>query len=99
MARRYKAPFLQVIYNNGGWKSPRLSTLAIHPDGYASRSDDIGVSFEEAPDHAAIAAAAGGAFAAVVQRPGDIDRALDAALRAVRVEGRAAVLDVRLPSF
>jgi acetolactate synthase-1/2/3 large subunit len=99
MARRYKAPFLQVIYNNGGWKSPRLSTLAIHPDGYASRSDDIGVSFEEAPDHAAIAAAAGGAFAAVVQRPGDIDGALDAALRAVRVEGRAAVLDVRLPSF
>jgi acetolactate synthase-1/2/3 large subunit len=95
MARRYRTPFLQVIYNNCGWKSPRLSTLAVHPDGFASRSDDIGVSFKDAPDHTAIAAAAGGAFAAVVRRPDDLDEALDAALRAVQVEGRAAVIDVQ----
>jgi acetolactate synthase I/II/III large subunit len=99
IARRYKTPFLQIIYNNGGWKSPRLSTLAVHPDGYASRSRDIGVSLEEAPDHAAIAAAAGGAFARIVQRPADVEPAIDAALRAVREEHRAAVLDVRLASF
>jgi len=99
IARRYKTPFLQIVYNNGGWKSPRLSTLAVHPGGYASRSGDIGVSFEEAPEHSAVAAAAGGAFALAVQRPCDVEAALDAALLAVRVERRAAVLDVRLTSF
>jgi acetolactate synthase-1/2/3 large subunit len=39
MARRYGTPFLQVIYNNRGWKAPRFSALAIHPDGFASRAE------------------------------------------------------------
>jgi acetolactate synthase-1/2/3 large subunit len=99
MARRYRAPFLQVIYNNGGWKSPKLSTLAVHPDGYTSRCEDLGVSLKEPPNYSAIAAAAGGAFAQVVERSGEIVDSLEAALRAVRIEGRAAVLDVRLPVF
>ena len=63
IARKYRTPFLQVIYNNRGWKSPKLSTLAVHPDGYASRANEIGVSFDPPPDYAGIAAAAGGAFA------------------------------------
>jgi acetolactate synthase-1/2/3 large subunit len=37
--------------------------LAVHPDGYASRADEIVLSFDPA-DYAAIAAAAGGALAA-----------------------------------
>jgi acetolactate synthase-1/2/3 large subunit len=97
MARRYRTPFLQVIYNNGGWKSPKLSTLAVHPDGYASRATDIGVSFDEAPDYAGIAASAGGAYARTVLHMGELDEAIQAALRAVEVEGRSAVLDVHLP--
>jgi acetolactate synthase-1/2/3 large subunit len=94
MARRYQAPFLQVIYNNGGWKSPKLSMLALHPEGFASRAEDIGVSFAPAPDYAAIAEAAGGAFARRVTDLADLDDAIEAAFRAVREEGRAAVLDV-----
>lgn len=97
MARKYATPFLQIIYNNGGWKSPRLSLLAVHPAGYGSQSTDIGVSFAEAPDYAGIAAAAGGAFGLRVRRPDELDGALDAALNAVYVERRAAVLDVQLP--
>lgn len=97
MARRYGAPFLQVVYNNGGWKSPKLSMLAVHPVGYGSKSGDIGVSFAEPPDYVGIAAAAGGAFGRRVRRPEELDSALDAALHAVRVERRAAVLDVHLP--
>ena len=38
MARRYQTPFLKVIYNNRGWKAPKISTLAVHPDGYASKA-------------------------------------------------------------
>lgn len=97
MARRYATPFLQIIYNNGGWKSPRLSMLALHPSGHGSRADDLGVRFPQPPDHAAIAAAAGGAFARTIRHAGELEAALDAALDAVRRERRAAVLDVMLP--
>lgn len=97
MARRYRTPFLQVVYNNGGWKSPKLSTLAVHPDGYASRDEDIGMRFDPAPDYAGIAAAAGGAWGRSVEAPDELPAALDEALRVVREQARAAVLDVRLP--
>jgi acetolactate synthase-1/2/3 large subunit len=97
MARRYETPFLQVIFNNGGWRSPKMSTLAVHPDGYASRANAIGVEFEPAPDHAAIAAAAGGAFARKLERPDEVEAAIAEALKVVREEKRCAVLDVRIP--
>ncbi len=96
MARHYATPFLQVVYNNRGWKSPKLSMLGVHPHGHASRANDIGVAFDPPPDYAGIAAAAGGAFARTVKRPEELDAALDAAMHAVRVEKRAAVLDVWL---
>jgi acetolactate synthase-1/2/3 large subunit len=97
IARRYRTPFLTVIYNNRGWKAPKYSTLAIHPDGYASRADDIGVSFDPPPDYAGIAAAAGGAHARIVHRPDELNDALAEALSVVRNEQRCAVVDVWLP--
>jgi len=97
MARRYRTPFLTVIYNNRGWRAPKSSALAVHPDGYAARAADIGVDFEPAPDHGGIAAAAGGAFARRVQQPQELDDAIAEALHAVRTQKRAAVLDVILP--
>lgn len=96
MARRYRTPFLQIIYNNGGWNAPMHSLLALHPDGAASRASDIGVSFEPAPDYAGIAGAAGDALGRFVREPDELDDALRSGLRAVQVEGRCAVLDVRL---
>ena len=59
MARRYRTPFLQIIYNNRGWNAPRFSALAIHPDGFASRAKDLDLSFDPPPDYSGIAAAAG----------------------------------------
>ena len=99
MARRYALPFLQVIYNNGGWKSPKLSMLALHPTGHASSAADIGVGFAPAPDYAGIAAAAGGALARTVTHAGELDDALAAAMDAVRRERRCAVVDVKLPQL
>ncbi len=97
MARKYKTPFLQIVYSNGGWRSPKMSTLAVHPQGYASRANEIGVEFDPAPDHAAIAAAAGGAFARRIERPEEIEQAIAEALKVVREEKRCAVLDVKIP--
>jgi acetolactate synthase-1/2/3 large subunit len=97
MARRYQTPFLQIVYNNGGWRAPKFSTLAVHPDGYASRAGDLGVAFDQPPDYAGIATAAGGAFGRTVRKSAELDAALAEALHAVRAERRCAVLDVWLP--
>lgn len=96
MARHYRTPFLQVVFNNRGWKSPKLSTLAVHPDGYASRSNDLGTRFDPPPDYAGIASAAGGAFAVKVTQPEDVDAAIAQAWHAVEVEKRCAVIDAWL---
>jgi acetolactate synthase I/II/III large subunit len=97
MARQYRTPFLQVIYNNRGWKAPKMSMLALHPDGYAARANEIGVSFDPPPDYSAIAAASGGAHARKVEQPEELEGALAEALEIVRREKRSAVLDVWLP--
>ena len=96
MARRYSTPFLQVVFNNGGWQAPRYSTLAVHPQGEASRAADLGISFDPPPDYAGIAAAAGGAHPEIVRRPEEVGPALERALRAVREERRCAVVDAWL---
>jgi acetolactate synthase-1/2/3 large subunit len=96
MARRYRTPFLQVIYNNQGWRAPKFSALGVHPEGFASRAEDIGVGFASPPDHAGVAAAAGGADPQTIHRPDEVMPALERALRAVREEGRAAVIDAWL---
>ena len=96
MARRYRTPFLTVIFNNRGWKAPKFSALAVHPDGFASRAKDLDLSFDPAPDYSGIAAAAGGAFARVIKRPEDVEAGVAEGLRAVLEERRCAVLDVWL---
>lgn len=97
MARRYETPFLHIVFNNGGWKSPKLSTLAVHPSGYAAAAEDIDVSFEPAPDYVGIAAAAGGAWGKRVTLPAEVDAAIEEALTVVRDEKRSALLEIVIP--
>ncbi|MGH7082630.1 MAG: thiamine pyrophosphate-requiring protein, partial [Acetobacteraceae bacterium] len=99
MARRYQTPFLTLVLNNRGWRAPKLSMLALHPEGYASRANELDITFDPPPDYGAIAAAAGGALAASIRLPEEMEPALRRAFRAVREEGRAAVLDVWLRGF
>jgi len=94
IARRYRTPFLQVVYNNDGWNAPRFSTLGVHPDGFASPEKRLGLAFSPAPDYSGIAAAAGGALARMVRNADELPEALEAGMRAVMREGRCAVLDV-----
>ncbi|KAJ3983004.1 thiamine pyrophosphate enzyme, N-terminal TPP binding domain-containing protein [Lentinula detonsa] len=51
IARRYNTPFLTIVLNNGGWRSPKLSMLAVHPQGYGSNAHSaeqlsVGFSFD-----------------------------------------------------
>lgn len=94
MARHCKAPFLQIVLNNRGWRAPKFSMLGVHPTGYASKSNDLGVTFDEPADYAGIAAAAGGARPFTLKDPDEVESALAEAVRTVKEEGRCAVLDV-----
>lgn len=94
MAARYQTPFLQIVFNNRGWKSPKLSTLAVHPDGFAAKAGSIDVFFDPPPDYAGIATASGGAYGRQVRNPSEVRQAIREALEVVRVEKRCAVLDV-----
>ncbi|MEO8100117.1 MAG: thiamine pyrophosphate-requiring protein [Acidobacteriota bacterium] len=96
MARKYKTPFLTVIFNNGGWRAPRFSMLGVHPDGFGSQERDLNIAFDPSPDYSAIAAAAGGAYGRKVENVADVEPAIAEALRVIREEKRCAVLDVIL---
>jgi len=96
VARRYGAPALTVIYDNRGWAAPKLSTLALHPDGAAAAADDFHVSFEPEADLPGVAQAAGGAYGATVSDPGELPGVLKDALAVVH-GGRSAVISVQLP--
>jgi acetolactate synthase I/II/III large subunit len=95
VARRYGTPALTVIYNNRGWKAPKMSALAVHPKGAAAEADDFNVSFEPAADLPGVAAAAGGAFGANVTDPAELPGVLADALAAVH-SGRSAVVAAHL---
>jgi len=96
MARRYAAPFLHVVLNNGGWRAPRQAVLSVHPDGLAAKAPDIDIHFPLAPDYAAIAAAAGGAHTETVKSVAELEPAIERALHAIRKENRAAVIDAHV---
>jgi len=96
LARAYQAPFLHVVLNNGGWRAPRQAVLSVHPDGVAAQAPNIDIHFPDPPDYAAIAAAAGGAHPEIVRSVTEVKPALQRALRAIREEKRAAVIDAHV---
>ncbi|HEY2699703.1 MAG TPA: thiamine pyrophosphate-requiring protein [Pseudonocardiaceae bacterium] len=97
VARRYELPSLTVIYDNQGWKAPKMSTLSVHPHGVAARHDDFGTSFTPEADLPGIARAASGAWARTVSRPDELPGAMKEALAAVQA-GQPAVLSAHVPT-
>ncbi|MFA6312216.1 MAG: thiamine pyrophosphate-requiring protein [Sterolibacterium sp.] len=95
VAGTYATPHLTIIYNNGGWNSPKLSTLGVHPDGYAKRNDRYWVTVGSGARLAGIAEATGGAVAFEVKDRHDLRETLHQALQTVR-QGRCAVVDVAI---
>lgn len=98
MAGAYNTPHLTVIYNNGGWCSPKMSTLGVHPEGTARQNDHFWVTVGRGARLADIAEATGGAAAFAVKDRADLKVTLKAALQTVRA-GRSAVVDVTLAAI
>jgi len=89
------APQLTVIYNNGGWKSPRHSTVLVHPQGPAERLDRYWVAASEGTRFEQIAQATGGAVGFHVRERAELATTLQQALETVRA-GKSAVVNVEL---
>ncbi len=87
---------LTVVLNNAGYGAVRDSVLGMYPNGYAAKGDEVPLTqLAPSPDFAMIAAASR-AHAEAVAEPAELPAAIDRAIHAVTVEGRQALLDVRI---
>lgn len=94
IAEAQQLPILTVVFNNGIWNSVRRATLAMYPDGQASRMNLMPVtSLAPVPDFVAIVEASRG-WGERVERGEDLPGALARAIEVIRGEGRQALLDV-----
>lgn len=90
----HKLPILAVVFNNRTWGSVKRNARALHPDGWAVGQNDFPfTSLEPSPAFEMICESCGG-YGERVEDPDQIGPALQRALRAVREEGRQALLNV-----
>ena len=96
-ARHYKAPFMAVVYQNRSYSTGTLRINSIYgaKDSYAAKADYDGGYFDPPIDFAKEAEAAG-AYGENVTDPAQIEPALRRGLKAIREEGRPAVISVWL---
>jgi len=92
----YRAPFLCVIFNNGGYNAMRKNIqLTYGADNFSEKMDDwVGLNIFQQPDYAMLAQANHG-HGQMVEDPAELKKALQDALEQVR-SGRSAVVDVRM---
>lgn len=96
IAEAMQLPILTVIKNNGIWNAVRRSVVNSYPGGKAVTANEMPlISLEPSPDFQMIAKASRG-HAERVERAEDLPAALERALHAIRLERRAALLDVRV---
>ncbi len=94
VSRALGMPTLTVIFNNQSWNAVRLSNLRMYPEGWAARSNYFPLSdLLPSPDFEILVTASGG-YGERVEKASEVRPALERALRAVRDEGRQAVLNM-----
>jgi acetolactate synthase-1/2/3 large subunit len=93
-AAMHALPVLFVVMNNSMWGAVRSSALAMYPDGFASRSNELPfTSLGPLPAFEQICMAAGG-YGERVEDPATLPAALQRALHTVNTERRQALLNV-----
>jgi len=94
----YELPILVIVYNNQGWQKVRRFTQALHPDGWAARTNRFPLcAFQQTVHFEKFCEACGG-YGERVETPDQLPRALDRALYAVKHEKRQALLNVMCKS-
>lgn len=95
-ARAMGLPVLFIVYNNARWAAVHRSTLAMYPDGEASKMEQPPFATLEPSPHFEKVAEASDGLGIRVSRPEDLMAALERGLHAVRVEKRQALINVEL---
>ncbi|MGH2470724.1 MAG: thiamine pyrophosphate-dependent enzyme, partial [Chloroflexota bacterium] len=94
VARRYELPVLYIIWNNAQWAAVAGATRTVYPDGWAVKTASFPFSdLTPALDFEHDVKASGG-YGERVETAEQVPAALERALHAVKVEKRAAVLNM-----
>ena len=99
VSRSLGAPTLTIVFNNGCYNAVRLANLRMYPEGWGARGGKQLLSaMEPSPRFEMLVGACGG-YGERVERPDQVVPALERGLKAVRQEGRPALLNMicRLP--
>jgi acetolactate synthase-1/2/3 large subunit len=94
VAAEHDLPILSVVFNNQRWQAVRGSTLGLHPDGYASKANQVPLANFNVDQHYEKMVDVSGGYGEQVNDPRDMQSALERALKAVMVEKRQAVINV-----
>jgi acetolactate synthase-1/2/3 large subunit len=94
-AQQAQAPFLTIVFNNGGYNASKMPIHQLFPDGASMRLDKYpGVRWPTPPDYAKLAESCH-AYGERVEDPAELGAAIERGLARVRA-GQAALLDVIL---
>jgi acetolactate synthase I/II/III large subunit len=96
-SKRYRAPFMSVIYQNRSYSTGTKATAQYYPDGYSVRGGLEAGYFDPPMDFAKEAESAG-AYGENVKDPAEVGPALQRGLEQIR-SGTSAVISVWLPKI
>jgi acetolactate synthase-1/2/3 large subunit len=87
-------PTLTVIFNNRVWNAVRRANLGMYPNGWAAKTSNFPLSELQPSPHYEVVVTASGGYGERVEKASEVRPALQRALKAVREEGRQAVLNM-----
>jgi acetolactate synthase-1/2/3 large subunit len=87
-------PTLTVVFNNQVWNAVRRANLGMYPQGWAAKTNHFPLSELQPSPHFEVLVTASGGYGERVEQAAEVRPALQRALKAVREEGRQAVLNM-----
>lgn len=87
-------PTLTVVFNNRVWNAVRRANLGMYPQGWAAKTNHFPLSELQPSPHFEVLVTACGGYGERVEQASEVRPALQRALKAVREEGRQAVLNM-----
>ena len=94
VSEAYQIPILVIVYNNQCYLAVKRATRALHPDGWAVRTNQFALSELPVTAHYEKICEAFGGYGERVEDPEQVAPAIERALRVVRQEKRQALLNV-----
>ena len=91
VSKEHNLPIFTVVFENGGWSAVKQCTIKVHPDGVSRDTDEFQARLNPTYQFQKVCEAAGG-HGEDVSNPDDLADAIARCVKAVREEGRPAIL-------